>query len=69
MEEFLLGAFLTGDKLHVIDEEQIRFPVFTAEFDIFTALDSGDQLVGELVTLDVDDVVPNTSKGVISKYS
>ena len=56
MEEFLLGGFLTGNKLDIIDEEQISFPVFAPELDVFTGLDGSDQLVGELVALDIDDV-------------
>ena len=56
MEEFLLGGFLAGDKLHVIDEKQVGFPVFVAEFNIFAALNGGNQLIGKLVALDVDNV-------------
>ena len=56
MEKFLLGGFLTGDKLNIIHQEQIRFPVFGAEFDIFTVFNGVNQLVGELVALDVDNV-------------
>ena len=56
MEEFLLGGFLAGDELDVIDEEQVRFPVLVPELDVLTGLDGGDQLVGKLVALDIDDV-------------
>ena len=56
MEEFFLGGFLAGDKLDIVDEEKVTFPVFAAEFHIFAAGDGGDQLVGEFVALDVDDV-------------
>ena len=56
MEELLLGGFLTGDKLNIIDEEQVAFPVFAPEFDIFAVGNGGNQLIGELVALDVDDV-------------
>ena len=56
MEEFLLSGFLAGNELHVIHQEQIRFPVFAAEFDVFTVADGIDQLIGELVTLDVNNV-------------
>ena len=56
MEELLLGRLLTGDELDIIDEEQIGFPIFIAEFDVPATLDGGDQLIGELVTLDVDNI-------------
>ena len=56
MEKFLLGGFLAGDKLNIIHEKQVCFPVFAAEFDIFTVFNGVDQLVGELVALDVDNV-------------
>ena len=56
MEEFLLGGFLAGDELDIVDEEQVRFPIFVAEFDVLTALDGGNQFVGKLVTLDVDNL-------------
>ena len=56
MEEFFLGGFLTGNKLNIIDEEQIRFSVFTAELNIFTALQGFNQFIGELVALDIDNI-------------
>ena len=56
MEEFLLGGFFSRDKLNIINEEQVCFPVFAAEFNIFTALDGSNQLIGKLVALDIDDI-------------
>ena len=56
MEEFFLGGFLAGDKLNIIDQEQVSFPLLTAEFDVFTAFDGIDQFVGKLIALDIDDV-------------
>ena len=56
MEEFLLGGFLAGDKLDIIHQEQIRFPVFGAEFDVFTVFDGINQLVCKLVSFDIDNV-------------
>ena len=56
MKELVLGTFLTGDELDIIDEEQVCLPVLAAELDIFAVLDGLDQLVGELVGPDVDDV-------------
>ncbi len=56
MEKFLLGGFLAGDELNIIHQEQVGFPVFAPELDVPAAFDGVDQLVGELVALDVDDV-------------
>ena len=56
MEKFFLGGFLAGDELDIVDEEQIGLPILAAELDILTALNGSDQLVGELVALDVDDL-------------
>ena len=56
MEKLLLRGFLTGDKLNIINEEQVTFPVFAPKFDIFAVGNGGDQLIGELVALDVDNV-------------
>ena len=57
MEKFLLRGFLAGDKLDIIDEEEVRVAVFVAEFVVAALLQGGDELVGELVALDIDDVV------------
>ena len=56
MEEFFLGGFFTGNELNIVDEEQISFPVLIAKFNIFTAADGGNQLVGKLVAFDIDNV-------------
>ena len=56
MEKFLLGGFLAGDELNIINEEQVTFPVFVAEFHVFAAGNGGNQLVGEFVALDINDV-------------
>ena len=57
MEKFLLRGFLAGDKLDIIDEEEVRVAVFVAEFVVAALLQGDDELVGELVALDIDDVV------------
>ena len=56
VEKLLLGTFLTGDELNIINEEQVCLPVLTAEFDILTGADSLYQFVGKLIALDVDHV-------------
>ena len=57
MEKFLLRGFLAGDKLDIVDEEQVRIAVFVAELVVAAFLQGGDQLVGKLIALDIDDVV------------
>ena len=57
MEEFLLRRFLAGDKLDIVDEEQIGVAVFIAEFVVPALLQGGNQLVRKLIALDIDDVV------------
>ena len=56
MEKFLLGGFLAGDKLNIIHQEQVSFPVFAAEFDVFAVFDGVNQFIRKLVALDVDNV-------------
>ena len=55
MEKFLLGGVLTGNKLNVVDEEQIGFPIFAAELDVSAAADGLNQVVGKFVALDIYD--------------
>ena len=57
MEKFLLRGFLAGNKLDIVDEEQVRIAVFVAELVVAAFLQGGDQLIGKLITLDIDDVV------------
>ena len=56
VEKFLLGGFLAGDKLDIVNQKQIRFPVLAVEFNVLTGLNGGNQLVGKLVAPDVDNV-------------
>ena len=51
-----MGGFLAGDELNIIHQKQIRFPIFTAKFDVLSVFDGVDQFICELVALDVDDV-------------
>ena len=56
VEEFLLGGFLAGDELHIVDEEQIRLPVLAAKLNVLAGLDGGNQFVCKLVALDIHHV-------------
>ena len=55
MEKFLLRTLFAGDKLDIVDEEQICHAVFAAEGLHVAFLDGGDQFVGEIFALDIDD--------------
>ena len=57
MEKLLLRGGLAGDELDIVHEKQIRAAVFAAELGISALLKGCDQLIRELVSLDVDDVV------------
>ena len=52
-----MGLFLAGDKLNVIHQQQILVPVLLPEGVGAAQADGFGQLVGELVTLDVDDLI------------
>ena len=56
MEELLLRALLAADELDVVDEQHVRLAVPLAEGGGVLVADGGDDVVGELVALDVDDV-------------
>ena len=57
VEEFLLGAFLAADELDIVHQQYIGAAVLVVEFVGGIVLDGIDDLVGELLTLDVDAVV------------
>ena len=57
MEEFFLSLYFTGYELNIVHHEQVGIAVFIAELGVFTALDGVYQLVGEFITLDVNDAV------------
>ena len=56
MEEFLLRLLLAGDKLHVIHQQQVSLAVLILELSGGTRADCLNQFIGEIVTLDVDNV-------------
>ena len=55
MEKLLLRALLARDELHVVQQQQVDHAVFVAEGLHVALLNGGDQLVGEVLALDVDD--------------
>jgi len=57
VEEFLLRGILAGNKLDVVDEEEIGAAVFAAELNVPPLLKGRDQFVCKLIAFDVDDVV------------
>ena len=56
MEKLLLCLLAAGDELHVVHQQKVRVAVFAAELDVLAGADGLDQLVGEIVALDVDDL-------------
>ena len=56
VEKLLLRSVLAGDKLDVVHKQHVRLPVFQVEVLRSAGLDGGNQLVGEFLPLDVDDV-------------
>ena len=55
MEEFLLRALLAGDELYVVEQQQIDDAVLVAEGLHIRLLDRGDQLVGEIFALYINN--------------
>src|SRR5262249_56345481 len=54
VEELLLGAFLAGDEVDVVDQEEIDVAVLGAEFCGSVVTDGVDQLVGEALGGEVE---------------
>ena len=57
MEEFLLSGGLAADELDVVHQKQVCVAVFFAELHVFVLAQGGDELVGEGLGVDVNDVV------------
>ncbi len=55
VEELLLGAFLAGDELDVVDQQDVDAPVALAELLGLLSADRVDELVGELLARRVGD--------------
>ncbi len=58
MEELLLGALLPGEKLHVVDKENVAASVLVPESEGRPTLDRGDELVHERLGRNVVDRSP-----------
>ena len=56
MEEALLGLLFIGDELDIIDEEQVDAAVLVSEVFGFPFAYCIDELIGELLGGDVDEV-------------
>ena len=54
VEEFFLRALLAGKELDIVDHQDVDRPVFLAEEFGLALLDGADDLVGELLTRDVE---------------
>ena len=57
MEELLLGALLAGDKLDIVDRQQVGLAVLFLKFGGGAVADGQNQLVGEFLALDVQQPV------------
>ena len=57
MEELLLCLDFAGNKLDIVHQKQVGISVLFPEFEVFARLDGIDELVGEIVSLDINDVV------------
>ena len=57
VEHLLLSGVPVGDELHVVHEEHVGAPVFFPEFGVAALSNGLDQLIGEGVPLDVDNLV------------
>ena len=56
MEELLLRGLLACDKLDIVHQQRVGLTVFLAEFGGRALADGFDNLVGEVIALDIDDV-------------
>ena len=55
VKELLLGLYLAGDELDIVHQQDIRLPVLFPELRIAVLPDGGDQLIGEVIALHIDD--------------
>ena len=55
VEEFFLSADLAGDKLDIVDQENIHLPVFGAEFRCRSVFDGLDEFIRHDLTLGIED--------------
>ena len=57
VEELLLRTLFAGDELDIIDSKKIRLTVFFLKFGSAARTDGGDQLVGKLFALDIEQLI------------
>ncbi len=53
MKKLFLGPILAGDKLDIVDQEAVDFPVFFAKFRRSVIANGTDELVDELLRGDI----------------
>jgi len=56
VEKLFLGTLLAREELDVVDHQHIGLAVFLAEFHESTVLDGIDELIGELLAGEIDDL-------------
>ena len=56
VEEFFLGGFFSGDKMHIVNNQDIGIAVFLAKARGGVVLDGADQLISEFFRRDIADV-------------
>ena len=57
MEELILGLLFAGQKLHVVDNEDVDVAVLIGEGRVLLLLDGIDELVGERLDTDIGDAL------------
>ena len=55
VEEFFLCGFFAGDELNIVHHQHINAAEAVSELNVPPLLDSGNQLVGEGFTGDIED--------------
>jgi len=63
VEEFLLGTFLAGEELDIVDEEEISLAIALAKFDEGIVLDGIDELVGEFLRREIHHLATGAALG------
>ena len=56
VEEFFLGGILAGDKLDIVDEQDVNIAIAIAKFFGLLATNGVDEIVGEFFARDIQHV-------------
>ncbi len=56
MKKFLLGAFFPGQKLNIVDQQDIDAAILVAEINRFIVADGIDQFIGKLLRRGIHDL-------------